>query len=289
MTARLERDALREEVQRYRWYHVLELPGVTTPGWFDVRPTAARVPLPASLEGKRCLDVGTWDGFWAFEMERRGAAEVIAVDIEDQARWDWPPEAQLTGAMRDGLAVVEQFRGSGSAFDVARRALGSRAERRDVSVYELSPDVLGMFDLVFLGDLLLHLRDPVRALAAMRTVVAGEAVIADTVDAIPSLLRPRTPTARLEGRERPWWWQPNRAALLQMLRSAGFEVLEATGIYFLPLGPGHPKAPLGRLLARAARHPHGREELIINLLGIPHVAARVRPLPAAQASYGSSG
>jgi tRNA (mo5U34)-methyltransferase len=274
-----EHVSLQEEVRRRRWYHVLELPGVTTPGWFDVRATVARVPLPASLAGKRCLDVGTWDGFWAFEMERRGAAEVVAVDIEDQARWDWPPETRVTGTIDAGLSVVEDFRQEGDSFEIARRALGSRVERRDLSIYELSPETMGgTFDFVFLGDLLLHLRDPVAALAAMRTVVGGEAVIAETVDAFPSLLRPRTPTARLEGRTRPWWWQPNRAGLLQMVRSAGFEVVEATGLYFLPLGPGHPKARLRTLLSGAARSAHGREELIMNLRGIPHVGLRARPL-----------
>jgi len=257
---------------------VLELPGVTTPGWFDVRRTVDRVPMPPSLAGKRCLDVGTWDGFWAFEMERRGATEVVAVDIEDQARWDWPPEMRVTGEVRDGLAVVNEFR-EDDPFEVARRALESRVERRDLSIYELSPDALGgTFDFVFLGDLLLHLRDPVGALAAVRSVVGGEAVIAETVDAIPSILRPRTPTARLEGRTRPWWWQPNRAGLLQMIRSAGFDVAEATGLYFLPLGPGHPRAKPGHLLRAAVRSPHGREELVMNVLGIPHVAARVRPI-----------
>ena len=74
---------LREQVEGRQWYHTLELaPGVRTPGWFDLRETAAAL-LPASLAGRRCLDVGTFDGFWAFEMERRGAAEVIAIDILD--------------------------------------------------------------------------------------------------------------------------------------------------------------------------------------------------------------
>src|SRR6478735_9319868 len=74
------------------WYHSLELaPGVVTPGFFDTRPTVAKVPLPADLTGKRCLDVGTWDGFWAFEMERRGAASVTAIDLDDPQQWDWPP------------------------------------------------------------------------------------------------------------------------------------------------------------------------------------------------------
>src|SRR5207302_5180024 len=62
-----------------------------TPGWFGLRGVIAEVPLPTSLAGARVLDVGTFDGFWAFEMERRGAAEVVAIDVLDPAGWDWPP------------------------------------------------------------------------------------------------------------------------------------------------------------------------------------------------------
>jgi tRNA (mo5U34)-methyltransferase len=70
---------LAERVKLNGWYHTLELaPGVVTPGMFDLRPYVSRYGLPERLDGKRVLDIGTWDGFWAFEMERRGAAEVVA-------------------------------------------------------------------------------------------------------------------------------------------------------------------------------------------------------------------
>src|SRR5205807_1718583 len=84
-------DDLRRRVAELDWYHTIELaPGVETPGWFDLRDVIAEVPLPTSLAGARVLDVGTFDGFWAFEMERRGAAEVVAIDVLDPAGWDWP-------------------------------------------------------------------------------------------------------------------------------------------------------------------------------------------------------
>src|SRR5215207_2037934 len=73
------------------WYHSIELaPGAVTPGWFDTRSIVRKLPFPASLEGRRCLDVATFDGFWAFEMERRGAAQTIGIDVLDPLRWDWP-------------------------------------------------------------------------------------------------------------------------------------------------------------------------------------------------------
>ena len=52
-----------ERVAAHAWWHVIELaPGVVTPGSWDLRPTAAELPWP-DVAGKRCLDVGTMDGF----------------------------------------------------------------------------------------------------------------------------------------------------------------------------------------------------------------------------------
>ena len=269
---------LRRRVDGLKWYHTIDLgDGIVTPGWFDTRSVAPRVPLAPNLDGKRCLDVGTWDGFWAFEMERRGAAEVIAIDIEDQRRWDWPPHTRVGGATPPGLVILDEFKSGDDAFKVAHDALGSRVDRRDLSIYELSPDDIGTFDVVFLGSLLLHLRDPVGALAALRTVCGGEAVIADTVDAIPSFVRPRTPTARLEGYDRPWWWIPNRAGLHRMIESAGFRIVQATPVYIMPLGNAHPRTPTWRQW-RKVFSPMGREELIVNAKGIPHAAVRAKPI-----------
>jgi tRNA (mo5U34)-methyltransferase len=259
------------------WYHSIELaPGEVTPGWFDTRPAAAKVPLPERLDGLRCLDVGTWDGFWAFEMERRGAAEVVAIDIDDPDRWDWPPRDRLQPE-RLAVQLLELVKGRGEGFRHAAGRLGSRVERVERSVYDLTPGDVGHFDVVFLGSLLLHLRDPVLALERLRGVCGGIAVIADTVELVPSLVYRRRPVVRLMGTDRPWWWQPNRAALVQMVRSAGFTIEAQTGIYFVPTGAGHPRTPR-RSLPRRLATPHGREEVVVALKGVPHVAVRARPM-----------
>src|SRR4051812_50002084 len=91
-TADLKRALERE------WYHTIELaPGVVTPGWFDTRSVVQQLPFPASLAGKRCLDVATFDGFWAFEMERRGAPGTIRVGVLHPVRRGWPGESQSEG------------------------------------------------------------------------------------------------------------------------------------------------------------------------------------------------
>ena len=119
--------------------------GVVTPGWWDLRPTAARLPWPGSLAGLRCLDVGTMDGFWAFELERRGAGEVHAIDLVDPAKQDAPYDQRLK---RD-LTPLAQLRGQ--TFRAAAELLGSHVQYHDLNVYDLDPGGIGQFDLVLMG------------------------------------------------------------------------------------------------------------------------------------------
>jgi tRNA (mo5U34)-methyltransferase len=262
------------------WYHTLELaPGVLTPGIVDVRPIVPRVPMPASLAGKRCLDVGTWDGFWAFEMERRGAAEVHAVDVPDPYKWDWPGRTRIRESYDGGKANLEEIKARGNGFPIAREALGSAVERHELTVYEISPERLGTFDFVFVGSLLLHLRDPVGALERVRSVAAGEVVINDCIEYVLAGLLPPTPMARLDSEDRVWWWQPNLAALHSMIEQAGFEILERGEPYFVPFGSRYQVPKQGpREVLRRLRSPKGWEELVLYRRGIAHAGARCRPL-----------
>ena len=71
------------------WFHTFALNaehGLYTPG--VARDHRYRVPfLPASFEGQRVLDVGAFDGFYAYLAEHRGAARVLAVDNEQYVAW----------------------------------------------------------------------------------------------------------------------------------------------------------------------------------------------------------
>src|SRR3954451_5794252 len=155
------------EADELRWYHTIEFPnGVITPGEYDLRPIVSRLPWRDSLAGMRCLDVGSRDGFYAFEMERRGAAEVISLDLDDPALIDFPVSRPDEALFRSELDAGNQ------AFDIARAALGSKVERRYRPVYDLRPEEVGEFDFAVLGTLLLHLRDPVSALRGIRRVLS---------------------------------------------------------------------------------------------------------------------
>ncbi len=251
------------------WYHTIDLPGQgPTPGYFDTR--GAPVPLPERLDGKRCLDVGTYDGFWAFEMERRGAAEVVAVDVLDPHGWDWPGDTEP-----QTIAVIAGEKRT-AAFDVAREALGSRVRRRDVSVYDLNPVALGGFDVVYCGSLTLHLRDPIGALMRIRSVCRGLLVLEDAIDVPLSAFYRRDAVARLDGRGRPWWWRVNAAGIARMAEAAGFEVLEGPRRFSMPFGAGGPQP---KIRPRRLHTGGGREEALLALRGDPHAAVLARPRP----------
>lgn len=55
---------------------------MTTPGYYDRRPFLSQYHLPKRMDNLRVLDMATYDGFWAFEFEKRGASEVVALDID---------------------------------------------------------------------------------------------------------------------------------------------------------------------------------------------------------------
>jgi tRNA (mo5U34)-methyltransferase len=219
-TADVERGIAEHEF----WYHTIDVAdGVTTPGWFDLRHALDRLPWP-DVKGKRCLDIGTFDGFFAFELERRGAAEVVAVDIEDHRLWDWPADA------RPGTVDIDRdvaFRGppKGAGFRLLAEAMDSNVEWRPMSIYDLDPAAVGRFDVVVCGSLLLHLRDPVRALEAVHSVCDGWLLSSEQIELSTTLLTRRRPLFRLDGSGKNCqWWLANGAGHERLLWSGGFAV-----------------------------------------------------------------
>jgi tRNA (mo5U34)-methyltransferase len=209
-----------DRVNAVRWYHTIDLgDGVITNGFADHREQLVDYRIPERLDGLRCLDVATFDGFWAFEMERRGAAEVVAVDVGNTADFDHP-KALLGEYVRRGEDYV-----TGAGFRVAHDALGSHVRREISNVYNLSPQRFGTFDLVFLSDLLLHLRDPRLALERLRSVCHGLVIVADVSN--PDLDRHRAPlTEFLGGQANVTWWAPSSLTLRRMMEHAGFDRIE---------------------------------------------------------------
>ena len=130
-----------------RWWHEIDLaPGIVTPGDDSNRmklPILDGIGLPRDMRGLRTLDIGASDGFFSFEVEKRGA-QVLAMDF-----------------------VPETYTG----FATARKILGSNVEYQMDNVYNLSPERYGQFDVVLFMGVLYHLRKPLAALDAIRSVM----------------------------------------------------------------------------------------------------------------------
>lgn len=135
------------------WYHKIDLGcGLTTPGrdydklWQNIRNVTHKL----DYKGKSVLDIGSWDGLWAFEAEARGASKVVASDT------------RVHGV--ENLLFVKYVRNSKvfPLFNAPVQELQTRLTMVDLD---------RTFDIVQHFGLLYHLRDPMLSLAQARAVV----------------------------------------------------------------------------------------------------------------------
>ncbi|HWE67159.1 MAG TPA: class I SAM-dependent methyltransferase [Acidimicrobiales bacterium] len=274
----LEPHELRQRVEAHPfWYHTIDVgSGVSTPGWFDLRPIVDLMPWP-DVRGKRCLDIGTFDGYLAFELEKRGAAEVVAIDVEDHLLWDWPPDYRATDLPRDpGFSGPPK----GDGFRLVKELTGSKCDWRPLNIYDLDPALIGTFDVVVLGSLLLHLRDPIRALEAVRSVVKpdGHFLSSDQIELQLTLQSRKSPLFRLNGSGKDCqWFNFNAAGHERMIYAAGFKIEKRTKPFVIKFNKHPDRLPLtARNLARKAgvRYLTGTNDVGVlhqAILGTPRV------------------
>jgi tRNA (mo5U34)-methyltransferase len=192
------------ELETLGFYHSIELPnGEILPGLLSVdrlRNRLAQFEIPSDLRGKRVLDIGAWDGFYTFEMERRGA-HVVALDL---------------------------FRNE--KFLLARDLVKSKAEYVVGDICRLSSRDLGRFDIVLFFGVLYHVKHPLMALENVCSLTTDTAyvesyVIDDGADlnAVPILEFYEHTELRGQFDN---WVGPNVSCLLAMARTAGFAEVE---------------------------------------------------------------
>lgn len=156
------------------WYHQIEMPnGATTPGINRSKATLEiydALGFPADLTGKRVLDIGCADGYFSFVAERRGAAEIVAIDY------------RLPTA---------------SGFSVAADLLGSKVRHVVANVYDLVPETLGQFDFIIFAGLLYHLRNPMLAVDRVRALARDDALVLVETHTIDATFRAKLAEAGL--------------------------------------------------------------------------------------------
>ena len=196
------------DLVRKGWYHSIELndgtvlEGVVALDTLKLR--LARMPIPLDLRGRRVLDVGAWDGWFSFALEKRGA-EVVALDCVEL-----------------------------DTFMKARALLGSKVEFREMDVMELSPAALGHFDIVLFLGVLYHLKHPLLALEKVCELTRDMAIVESHVSdagarqtGIPKLEYYETDEL---GRQFDNWFGPTIDCLLAFCRTAGFARVELLDI-----------------------------------------------------------
>jgi tRNA (mo5U34)-methyltransferase len=219
------------------WWHSLDLgdgvitAGHKTPALLQAELAALHLPV---LVGKTVLDVGSWDGYFAFEAERRGAQRVVALDY---FFWRVDPDAldqHVTDGYGQGRAPArwedipdlwsEDTPGK-RGFDVAHEALGSRVETVVADFTTMDLTQLGTFDVVLFLGVLYHLRHPLAALERLRAITREVAIIETHAHFYPGLEH-RVLCEFFEGdalnHDHENWWVPNLAALVALCRAAGF-------------------------------------------------------------------
>jgi len=229
--------------KRTYWYHKMELaPGLVTPG-FNLEPIwdqTRRVRARLDYKGKAVLDIATFDGMFAFEAERLGAARVIATDC-------------LYKSFENFLFCREVF--SSAICPYYNVSPYNLADRLDVYFKERYDDVDDdrLFDVVQHLGLLYHLRDPLRSLMQARSVLKpGGALLLETdflMDREESImLFNGLPTAARVRDNYSVWWAPTKTCLIEMLQASLFEVDHKSYSEFFFDVPGRPE---GRILDSA--------------------------------------
>lgn len=209
------------------WYHRIELPhGIVTPGWAPI--DASRYGLPERLDGEHVLDVGTWDGYWAFEAKKRGAKTVDAMeDFSDTC-------GKIANASRES-----QFK----TFDLCCTALrleGVFRFRQSIESYVIrDPQSFRKYDRVFMFGVLYHVRNPLLALTncfnAMRpgATIHVETAILDNLNS-PYTGEPHNSDSCYSefypadefGMNQSNWWVPTLRCAAALLQAAGFKSIE---------------------------------------------------------------
>jgi tRNA (mo5U34)-methyltransferase len=141
-------DAIQKKMNSVKWYHRYEvLPGVWSPGviTWEAGKRLDSLGVARDLTGLKALDVGTWDGPLAFELEARGA-EVFAVDVQD-------PDC--------------------TAFNVAKSLRGSKVQYKRMSVYDVNKVFADTkFDIITYFGVYYHLKHPILGFEALSDVLA---------------------------------------------------------------------------------------------------------------------
>jgi SAM-dependent methyltransferase len=216
------------------FYHTTDIPGHgLVQGEWDLRDRERTYLGDVDFASKRVLEIGTASGHLCFWMEEQGA-EVTVVDLDKTAAWDLVPhhDADRRTQQADRLERLDRLNNAWW-FNHARRKSNARCIYR--SIYELGPD-LGTFDVVTLCSVLLHLRDPIRAIELACARSHAEVIITDVSERQFLAGKPHLqnelclhliPRAGRKEADDAWYFLPS-ALIVEVIKIFGFETVRVS-------------------------------------------------------------
>jgi hypothetical protein len=181
------------------FYHTIDLPGHgTIEGCWDLRAGFDDYLGRLHYHGKRVLELGTASGAVCFALEQRGA-EVVSFDLAPTAQWDIVPMAcypDLAAQTEQRKVELERLRNS---YWFGHEATRSSARVVHGHIYAV-PAAIGPVDVALFGSILLHLRDPLLALANGARFARETVVVTDMVQDMWE------PLSTFPGQEGLSWW-----------------------------------------------------------------------------------
>jgi hypothetical protein len=201
------------------FYHVMDLPGFGTQGGpisWDLRGRFDDYIAHLNIQGKAVLDVGAASGFLSFEAERSGAATVTSFDVASADQYQYLPYPNAD----ENRKYFQTIRNS---YVFAHHAFRSNARLITGDISQLSKTV-EPHDISIVGQILVHLRDPLEAIRQVSLVTKERMIITE------GSFESEAPIAVfLGGKGNHFsWWHLSDKFYREYLPILGFEIESAT-------------------------------------------------------------
>ena len=228
-------------------YHTIELPdhGLIEGQW-DLREGIDDYLGGYDWKEQRVLELGPANGFVTSQLESRGA-EVVACDLSEEHDWDVVPYAEddVAGELEERRKHIRRLN---NAWWLTHSQLNLNARVVYSPVYDV-PESVGPVDAAFFGSILLHLRDPFRALQRAAALTTRAIVVTDLmpdpvqlyrnpIEKLLDRLRGRsnsiyTPRIAFLPRAKPrepkdTWWMISPESIREFLAILGFHDARVT-------------------------------------------------------------
>jgi len=208
VTQEIPTDQFQKKVDEISWWLTMRFSnGVIAKGQTSANEILPYLGIPENLEGKRVLDIGCSDGYFSFLAEQRGA-EVTAIDA-------FPTQG----------------------FQFAHSVLDSKVKFYQMGVYDINPEKLGMFDLVFYLGVQYHIKHPTIPLEKIASVTKDQVIVESAV--LTDSWTKKLSVMQFYEHDRPGnditqYWLSSTKNLLELVRLGGFPKINLFSEFFHP-------------------------------------------------------